>query len=88
VITADHLADSIGARVAPAIPPPKPDCAASLRDQVRDQIRTIEREAVLAALDQAGGNKTEAARVLGIDYKTYRTKLKLLREWQGAPGHD
>jgi DNA-binding protein Fis len=39
---------------------------------------------VVAALDQAGGNKAEAARLLGIDYKTYRTKLKTLAERHGA----
>ena len=50
----------------------------------RIQLRAIERDAVVAALDQAGGNKAEAARLLGIDYKTYRTKLKTLAERHGA----
>jgi DNA-binding NtrC family response regulator len=88
VITADHMAESLGDDAAPATLPTTPDCAGSLRDRLRDQMRAIERDAVLAALDHAGGNKTEAARALGIDYKTYRTKLKLVREWQGAPAHD
>lgn len=87
VITADHLADSLGDDAAPAVLSRQPTDPASLRDRLRDQMRTAERDAVLAALDQAGGNKTEAARVLGIDYKTYRTKLKMLTEWQGAPAH-
>lgn len=87
VITADDIADSLGDSVTPAISSQQRTDPASLRDRLRDQMRTVERDAVLAALDQAGGNKTEAARVLGIDYKTYRTKLKLLTEWQGEPAH-
>jgi DNA-binding NtrC family response regulator len=57
---------------------------ASLRHRVQDQIRVIERDAVFAALEQAGGNKAKAARLLGIDYKTYRTKLKVLKESQNG----
>jgi DNA-binding NtrC family response regulator len=50
----------------------------SLRHRVKDHVRAIERDAVIGALDRAGGNKAEAARLLGIDYKTYRRKLKML----------
>jgi DNA-binding NtrC family response regulator len=53
----------------------------SLRHLVLDQVRAVERDAVVGALGRAGGNKASAARLLGIDYKTYRKKLKLL----GAP---
>lgn len=84
VITTDHLADCLGDSAPIAIPLSKPPCGASLRGRVRG----LEREAVLAALDQARGNKTEAARILGIDYKTFRTKLKLLREREGALVND
>jgi two-component system nitrogen regulation response regulator GlnG len=54
--------------------------AAPLRGQVQDQVRQIERNAILAALTQAGGNKTIAARQLGIDYKTFRVKLKSIEQ--------
>jgi two-component system, NtrC family, response regulator HydG len=37
----------------------------------------IEREAILAALEATGGNKSEAARRLGITRKTLHNKLKL-----------
>ena len=83
-ITADHLADNLGDGAAPATPGHKPLDSASLRDRLRVQLQAIERDAVVAALDQAGGNKAEAARLLGIDYKTYRTKLKTLAERHGA----
>ncbi len=83
-ITADNLADHLGDGAAPATPGQKPLGSASLRDRLRIQLQAIEREAVVAALDQAGGNKAEAARLLGIDYKTYRTKLKTLAERHGA----
>ena len=31
-----------------------------------------------------GTSNVEAARLLGIDYKTYRTKLKMLRDREGT----
>ncbi|MBU3890914.1 sigma-54 dependent transcriptional regulator [Methylosinus sp. KRF6] len=57
----------------------------SLRRIVADQVRETERLALLDALDQAGGNKAQAARLLGMDYKTYRTKLKQLGSAGPAP---
>lgn len=39
-------------------------------------LEEIEREAILAALEAAGGNKSEAARRLGITRKTLHNKLK------------
>ncbi|MDU1472596.1 MAG: helix-turn-helix domain-containing protein, partial [Escherichia coli] len=35
----------------------------------------VEKEAILAALERTGGNKTEAARRLGITRKTLLAKL-------------
>jgi len=84
VVLPSHIEESLGGapvQNAPAI-------AASLRHRVQEQIRAIERDAVVAALDQARGNKAEAARLLGIDYKTYRTKLKMLGNGQQATGNN
>jgi two-component system nitrogen regulation response regulator GlnG len=79
MITPAHLAVSLGGGGAAAAPAREaPAGAVSLRNRVRGQVRAIERDAIVTALDQAGGNKAEAARRLGIDYKTYRTKLKML----------
>ena len=49
-----------------------------LTQRVKDQVHAVEREAIITALKDAMGNKTKAARLLGIDYKTYRNKLKFL----------
>ena len=49
-----------------------------LPQRVKDQVHAVERDAILSALKDSMGNKAEAARILGIDYKTYRTKLKML----------
>lgn len=60
------------------------------RDQVEDPsvlaaelpldeaVRAYERERVERALDAAGGNQTQAARLLGIPRKTLVSKLKAL----------
>lgn len=83
-VTSDDLVSCIGDRT-PALPVQIPAEAPSLRHRLRGQIHAIERDAVVAALEQAGGNKAEAARLLGVDYKTYRTKLKMFAKPQGAP---
>ncbi len=81
VVTIAHVAGCLGERAAAAPMPIHPQLAAApLRGRIRHQMREIERGAVLSALEQAGGNKAQAARLLGVDYKTYRTKLKALSE--------
>jgi DNA-binding NtrC family response regulator len=41
-----------------------------------DVTRSFERDAILAALEQAGRNKTRAAEILGITYRSFRYKLE------------
>jgi len=48
----------------------------SLKEIVRRSIGAVEREALIHALKQTGGNKAKAARLLKIDYKTIHTKVK------------
>jgi DNA-binding NtrC family response regulator len=43
-------------------------------------IADIEREAILATLDSTGGNKSEAARRLGVTARTLSNKMKLWRQ--------
>jgi DNA-binding NtrC family response regulator len=43
---------------------------------VQQRVQQVERESILNALAEARGNKAAAARRLGIDYKTFRVKLK------------
>jgi DNA-binding NtrC family response regulator len=44
----------------------------------------IEKQAIQAALQQTGGNRTQAASALGISIRTLRNKLQEYRE-SGAP---
>lgn len=48
----------------------------SFKEIVRQKIALAERDLLLKALNQAGGNMAEAARTLNIDYKTMREKSK------------
>jgi two-component system nitrogen regulation response regulator GlnG len=50
--------------------------AGSLKEAVQRQIQHVEREMLIKVLGNTGGNKTKAARILQIDYKTIRTKAK------------
>lgn len=46
------------------------------REQMKKQNASIEREQLFAALEQTGGNKAEAARLLGMPRSTFYSKLK------------
>ncbi len=85
IVMPEHLACSLSNGGAPAVS--LPSATTSFRQQVRRQVKAIERDAVIAALDQASGNKAKAARLLGIDYKTYRMKLKIAGGGQMAPAN-
>jgi transcriptional regulator with PAS, ATPase and Fis domain len=45
-------------------------------DQARLPLEDIERLHIARVLKASGGNKTQAAKVLGIDYKTLLNKVK------------
>jgi DNA-binding NtrC family response regulator len=75
VVAPRHLAGCLDGYAAVAIGPPTASVL-RLHRGMRDRVRELERGAILDALAQAGGNKAAAARLLGIDYKTFRTKLK------------
>ncbi|HHT9125272.1 MAG TPA: sigma-54-dependent transcriptional regulator [Candidatus Brocadiia bacterium] len=48
----------------------------SLREIVKKSINDIERKVIIEALIQTGGNKSKAAKILSIDYKTMYYKVK------------
>lgn len=47
-----------------------------LKELTAVAVREVERKAIKKALDAAGGNKSKAAPMLQIDYKTLLTKIK------------
>ena len=48
----------------------------SLKEIVAQSKTAVEREVLSKTLLQTGGNKAKAARLLQVDYKTVRTKIK------------
>jgi DNA-binding NtrC family response regulator len=82
VLMADDVVDISHLNLPKVSSPTLPTPAAagrtteSLRDQVRHSTEVIERAAILHALTAEGWNKTKAARLLQIDYKTLHTKIR------------
>ncbi len=74
VIEPEHLPTSIRfyeQKEAPASAiPPVGDAA------LRDVLKKVEREHIIATLEKTAWNRTEAAKILGIDYKTLYNKMK------------
>ena len=70
----DAAADSPGGPVAAKAGPQ------SAHPLANRPLADIEREAILATLDCTGGNKTEAARRLGVSARTLSNKMKLWRQ--------
>ncbi len=49
----------------------------SLREMVKSVTDSVEKRAIKEALAKTNGNKSEVARILGVDYKTLLRKIKL-----------
>jgi two-component system response regulator AtoC len=68
------------ARAATAVGPPVAGSAtlagSSLKEAVRAETERVERELIQRALDETGGNVTQAARKLKISRKSLQTKMK------------
>ena len=50
----------------------------SLKDIVRAEVGRVERELIVKALEETGGNVTQAARLLKISRKSLQMKMKEL----------
>jgi two-component system response regulator HydG len=70
-ITEKELPPTITKTYADSCPQPTPSPVAANRP-----LEEIEKEAILATLEDSGGNKSETARRLGINRKTLHKKLK------------
>ncbi len=74
-------ADSqLGMLASEATPDPEPLATAeAAQDALPLDLADLERMAILEALRRVGGNRTHAARLLGISLRTLRNKLRSLR---------
>jgi DNA-binding NtrC family response regulator len=73
-----QAADDAAGAVGPARPPQ------ALKEAVQGLAEKAEKELILDALRETGGNRTRAARILGISRKTLFNKMTLLRlRWPG-----
>ncbi len=61
---------------SPLAAAPAPSAASSLKEAVRAETERVERELIQRALDETGGNVTQAARKLKISRKSLQTKMK------------
>jgi len=58
--------------------------AESVSDMTPGSVKDVEKQLIMRTLDETGGNRSQAARVLGISVRTLRNKLKLY----GQPDSD
>jgi len=78
-IGVSDLPPEIGGLPAAALPAAAAGAgAASLKEAVRAETERVERELIQKALDETGGNVTQAARKLKISRKSLQTKMKEL----------
>jgi two-component system response regulator AtoC len=73
---AQPVAPPVHAEEAPVAPLGAGLAASSLKEAVRAQTERVERELIQRALDETGGNVTQAARKLKISRKSLQTKMK------------
>ena len=62
----------------PSAAPPVGEEVGSLKQAVRVETERVERDLIQRALDETGGNVTQAARKLQISRKSLQTKMKEL----------
>jgi DNA-binding NtrC family response regulator len=63
---------------AAELPDPASAAFPGMKDVLEQQARSLKRRLILAALERSGGNKSEAARLLQVDYKTLYNLAKEL----------
>jgi two-component system response regulator PilR (NtrC family) len=64
--------------LAPALPAAGTDAAPGSKYPLQDYLDQMERAAILEALEQTRFNKTAAARVLGVTFRSLRYRLERL----------
>jgi two-component system response regulator PilR (NtrC family) len=82
VITPEHIRLRAGARPAGEEPSPAsgpaPQAAADAGVALGSQLETIERDAIIKALEKTRYNKTAAAKLLGMSFRALRYRIKKL----------
>lgn len=71
-ITADDL------QITPATESMREEGASAVTDNLQDYLDRVERAAILEALEKTGGNRTQAAKVLGVTFRSFRYRMERL----------
>lgn len=74
--TASGEPNGSSSRVADAAPPSAPRAAGVQQAVEATRLEDLEKDAVLRVLEKEGGNRTHAAKLLGISIRTLQRKLK------------
>ncbi|WP_188692299.1 sigma-54-dependent transcriptional regulator [Silvimonas amylolytica] len=72
IITADDL------QITPATESIREEGASEVTDNLQDYLDRVERAAILDALEKTGGNRTQAAKVLGVTFRSFRYRMERL----------
>jgi len=75
VILPQHLTALATSAQVPAVPDVRAGDTVPLKELVRNAAREVEQRVIAQVLEKTGGNKSQAARMMGIDYKTILAKV-------------
>jgi len=79
VITPEHIRLRMASRSPTAeAPAPAPAAASAGDTALGSQLESIEREAIIKALEKTRYNKTAAAKLLGMSFRALRYRIKKL----------
>ncbi|MEQ6289879.1 sigma-54-dependent transcriptional regulator [Vogesella sp. GCM10023246] len=82
-LCSDARIDPADLQLGAAVPDDSPGVVPNGGETLQDYLDRVERSAIEAALGQSGGNRTQAAKLLGVSFRSLRYRLERLGMKEG-----